>query len=247
MENTHSGSKKDNANKVQFFLGFFSGLALISVVGFFILLGVMLSGGESFNFGADAADTVVADQPAVAPTPDAPAAPVKPIDEKEEYVLGDPDAEVQLIIYDDFECPFCLRHADTVKQINQEYGDDVAIVIRHFPLSFHPEAQKAAEASECAGEQGEFWAMHDKLFEAQANGTMSVTQYKADAKAIGLKTSKFNDCLDEGKYASKVTQQQAEAVSFGVNGTPGNFLNGQLISGAVPFAQFKAAIDSILN
>lgn len=247
MEHTNNGLKKDNASKVNFFLGFFSGLALISVIGFFILLGVMLSGGNSFKLGDKAANPTNAAPQAADPSAAAPSVPVRAID-KSDHVLGDLKADVQLIVYDDFECPFCLRHADTIRKIHQEYGDKVAIAFRHFPLtSLHPDAQKAAEASECAADQGKFWEMYDKLFEDQANKTMGVDQFKKDAKTIGLNTKKFNDCLDSDEFASKIQQQQAEGVTFGVTGTPGNFLNGQLISGAVPFEQFKAAIDGILK
>jgi protein-disulfide isomerase len=81
-----------------------------------------------------------------------------------DHVVGDANAKVTLVEYSDFECPYCLNHASTLKQIRDEYSGKVRIVFRHFPLSFHANAQLAAEASECASLQGKFWEMHDKLF-----------------------------------------------------------------------------------
>jgi len=233
---------------MNFFMGFFAGLASVSVIGFFVLLGVIFAGGNDNKVVTDvkagtadngvAAAEIIEDQPT--------ANPVRPISD-DDHFTGDANAPVQLIVYDDFECPFCLRHEDTIKQIRSTYGEDeVAIAYRHFPLSFHESAQKAAEASECAGEQGKFFDMADELFALQESGSMSVANFKAAAKTLGLNTSKFDKCLDSNQYAQQIGAQQAEGASFGVEGTPGNFLNGQLVSGAVPFAQFKAAIDSIL-
>lgn len=81
-----------------------------------------------------------------------------------DHVEGDASAKVTLVEYSDFECPYCMNHASTLKQILEEYSGKVRLVYRHFPLSFHANAQLAAEASECAGDQGKFWEMHDKLF-----------------------------------------------------------------------------------
>ena len=160
---------------------------------------------------------------------------------------GDPNAKVVLIEYSDFECPYCLRHQETMQQIAAAYGSQIAIAFRHFPLtSIHPQAQKAAEASECAAEQGKFWEMHDKIFEANAAGTMSVAKWKELAGSLGLKTEQFNSCLDSGKYAAKISQEAGEGAAAGVQGTPATFINGQLVSGAVPYEQFKQMIDGSL-
>ena len=132
------------------------------------------------------------------------------------------------------------------KQILEDYKGKVRFIFKHFPLSFHANAQKAAEAAECAGEQGRFWEMHDKIFEANESGTMSVSQWKTAAKALGLNTSKFNDCLDSGKYADQVAADMAEGQAAGVTGTPGTFVNGDLVKGAVPYEQLKSIIDSKL-
>jgi len=234
-------NRKDGTSKVNFFLGFFAGLAAISVVGFLILLGVMFT-----NPGAEQPVAVAGEPSVVTPPTNEPTAQTVRSIGKDDHILGDIKAPVQIIIYDDFECPFCLRHEDTLKQVRDAYGDDVVMAYRHFPLSFHESAQKAAEASECAADQGRFWEMHDQIYTDQGNGTMGVDQFKKDAKNLGLNTSKFNDCLDSGKYVEEVNKDLSDGVTFGVQGTPGNFINGQAISGAVPFAQFKAIIDATL-
>jgi len=149
-----------------------------------------------------------------------------------------------LVEFSDFECPFCGRHYQTLKKILSDYKGKVRLVYKHFPLGFHPNAQKAAEASECASEQGKFWEYHDKLFENQPTG-YSLEKFKQWAKDLGLNSSKFNDCLDSGKYAKKVQADYQEGLQKGVNGTPATFVNGQLVSGALPYEAFKQIIDNL--
>jgi protein-disulfide isomerase len=163
-----------------------------------------------------------------------------------DHVRGDFNAQITLVEFSDFECPFCARHYPTLKKILEDYKGKVRLVYKHFPLSFHPNAQKAAEASECAVEQGKFWEYHDKIFENQASG-LSLEKFKQWAKELGLDTSKFNDCLDSGKYAQKVQADYQEGLQKGVNGTPTTFVNGQPLSGALPYESFKQIIDSILK
>ena len=102
--------------------------------------------------------------------------------------LGNEKAKVTVVEFSDFECPYCLRFEPVVKQMLAEYGDKVKFTYRHFPLSFHPNAQKAAEAFECAKKQGsEFgWAMHDKLFQLNSSGQLGINGYKRAATEIGL-------------------------------------------------------------
>lgn len=159
---------------------------------------------------------------------------------------GKTDSKVAVIEYSDFECPFCLRHNATMDKLYEEYKDKIAFYFRHFPLSFHPEAQKAAEASECAGEQGKFWEMHDAIFAANEEKNMSVAKWKTAAKTLGLNSAQFDKCLDDGKYAGKVASDMAGGKTAGVSGTPATFVNGQVFSGAVDINKIKAAIDSAL-
>jgi len=163
-------------------------------------------------------------------------------------VLGDKDAPVTIIEWSDYECPFCGRfYQQTLPSIKDEYikTGKVKLVYRDFPLSFHPNAQKAAEAAECAGEQKKYWEMHDLLFENGVQG--GVTGFKQYAKQLGLNTGEFNECLDSGKMASEVQKDMADGTAAGIQGTPGFIINGKLVSGAQPFAVFKQVIDAELN
>lgn len=165
---------------------------------------------------------------------------------KDDHVRGDFNAPITLVEFSDFECPFCVRHYPTMNKILDDYKGKVRLVYKHFPLGFHPNAQKAAEASECADEQGKFWEYHDKLFENQATG-YSLEKFKQWAKDLGLNSQKFNDCLDSGKYTSKVQKDYQDGLQKGVQGTPATFVNGQLVSGALPYDNFKQIINSVLK
>lgn len=204
--------------------------AIVVIGGFFVFTG-------DDNKGVTGAVVAENAPSPVAPTPSR--AEIKITDD--DHVRGERDASVVIVEYSDFQCPFCSRAQPTIQQIESTYGDDVAIVYRHFPLSFHPEAQKSAEASECAAEQGKFWEMHDKLFENQE--ILSIPNYKTWATEIGIDTAKFNDCLDSGKYAAKIQEDFNEGQQLGVRGTPGFFINGKPLSGAQPFAAFQSQID----
>ena len=162
---------------------------------------------------------------------------VRPIDSSD-HVFGQLNAPVKIIIYSDFECPYCADFSQAIKQTEQAFGDKVAVAFRHYPLAGHPEAETAAEASECAAEQGKFWGMHDKLFADNMAGRMSPEQFKADAVDLSLDAEKFNQCLDSGKYKAKVAEQLAEGKRVGVTGTPTFFLNGLIYPGAYPFEDF---------
>ncbi|TSC97616.1 MAG: DSBA-like thioredoxin domain-containing protein [Candidatus Peregrinibacteria bacterium Greene1014_49] len=139
-----------------------------------------------------------------------------------------------------------------MQQIIDTYPDDVNWVYRHYPLPFHANAQKAAEAAECAADIGgndKFWEMTDMLMEKGTDNT----QLESYAAAIGLNAAKFKDCLDSGKMAARVASDATEGSTAGVNGTPGNIVlkNGtkesRMVSGAQPFSAFKAVIDEMLK
>jgi len=236
--------------KTMFALGLITGVAVMSTIALVFVLNTLLSGK---GFGALAATggtqqaAQVAQQPTDQPTADAqqptPSTPPRAVDSSD-HIWGNKDAKVTLIEYSDFECPYCARHFDTVEQIKKAYPKDVRIVFRHFPLSFHPEAQKAAEASECAGVQGKFWEMHDKIFQANKDKKMSVATWKQTAKDLGLDTAKFDKCLDSGEMAKRIATDQSEGSSAGVGGTPATFVNGELVEGALPFDSFKTKIEA---
>ena len=166
---------------------------------------------------------------------------------KKDHVRGDFNAPVTLVEFSDFECPYCEKHFPTLSRILDDYPGKVRLVYKHFPLAnLHPNAQKAAEASECADEQGKFWEYHDKLFAGQPAG-FSLDKFKQWAKDLGLKTDQFDNCLDSGKYAQKVRTDAQEGQQKGVQGTPATFVNGRLVSGALPYDSFKQLVDTTLN
>jgi protein-disulfide isomerase len=158
-------------------------------------------------------------------------------------IHGNPNAPVTIVEYSDFQCPYCQRAAATVKQIMQDYNGKVKLVYMHFPLSFHPYAKKAAEAAECAAEQGKFWEYHDRLFET---GQLDIESLKSHASALGLNTTKFNNCLDSGAMEGKVLAMQNMGNKNRVSGTPTFFINGKMLVGAQPYSAFQQEIDAAL-
>jgi protein-disulfide isomerase len=157
---------------------------------------------------------------------------------------GPVDAKVTIVEFSDFECPFCSRATDSVKQVEKAYEGKVRVVFRHYPLPFHKQAQKAAEAAACADEQGKFWEMHDRLFAQQDK--LSVSDLKDHARLAGLDAAKFDACLDSGRAAAIVEKDMAAGKKARVNGTPAFFVNGRSLSGAQPFEAFKTVIDEEL-
>ena len=128
-------------------------------------------------------------------------------------------------------------------------------VFMDFPLPMHGQAMKASEAALCAGDQDKFWEMHDRLFANQ--NALSPEALAKHAEALGLDTTQFKECLDSGKYAAQIKAAMAEGQKAGITGTPGFLLgfieaDGKVkatkkISGAVPYANFKATIDEMLS
>lgn len=154
-------------------------------------------------------------------------------------------APITIVEFADFQCPFCGRTAETLKQIEQTYAGQVRVVFRDFPLDFHQNAAKAAEAASCAQDQGKFWPMHDKLFANQTN--LKVADLKKYASEIGLDAGQFSQCLDTDKYSKKWRADRDEGASYGISGTPTFFVNGRMLSGAAPFTDFAQLIDEELQ
>lgn len=158
---------------------------------------------------------------------------------------GPANAPVTIVEFSDFECPFCARLIPTLDQVTAKYGDKVRVVFRQFPLAMHANAQKAAEASLCANDQGKFWQMHDAMFQNQQG--LAVAALKAKAAELGLNAEAFNSCLDSNKYAAQVAADMKEGSAAGVSGTPAMFINGRFISGAVPLEQITEVIEDELR
>jgi protein-disulfide isomerase len=158
---------------------------------------------------------------------------------------GAPNAKVTIVEFSDFQCPFCSRTQPVVQEVLKRYDGQVRVVFRDFPLSFHGDAAKAAEAGHCADELGRFWALHDWMFDHQHN--LSVDELKGAAGQLGLDRKKFDACLDSGRFADAVSANQQDGQKAGVTGTPAFFINGAMIKGAQPFDEFKTAIDRALG
>lgn len=189
-----------------------------------------------------------------APAPEAPEAVVSMNDDP---VRGDINAPVTIIEFSDFQCPYCGRFfKSTLTEIERDYiqTGKVRYVFRDFPLEFHKQAPKASEAANCAGEQGKYWEMHDKLFENQ--NALMVDKLKQYGAEIGLESDPFNACLDSGKYAEEINRDIEDGKKAGVSGTPSFFIGksqgkskeiiGKRIVGARPFESFKQVIDVLL-
>ncbi|MFA5946691.1 MAG: thioredoxin domain-containing protein [Patescibacteria group bacterium] len=163
-----------------------------------------------------------------------------------EHIKGDlKKAKVLVVEYSDFQCPFCGQHHPSLQQMVSDYGDQVAWVMRNFPLtSIHPNAVPAANAAECASEQGKYWEFGDVLMENQTS--LSDDYYKTVAGNLKLNMKKFNDCYANKKYQSVIDADVDSGSVAGVNGTPATFINGQLVSGAVPYSTLKSMIDAEL-
>jgi protein-disulfide isomerase len=216
-----------------------------------------------FAWGRTPAVPAAADVP-----PSAPQAAVTPTLEHVTYNIptegfpsfGPADAPITIVEFSDYQCPYCTRwHEDTYQPLLQAYPGKIRFVYRNFPLSFHQNAMMGAEAALCAGEQGQYWQMHDKLFAEKdlmnnAQGTtLGVADFVTFATDIGLDGSAFETCVNSGKYKAEIQADVDFANSLppengepAVSGTPTFFINGTRLVGAYPLSTFKQIIDAQL-
>lgn len=235
---------------------FQAGIVTAFIIGAFLIgtLWTKVQVLESQNAGAKVAGIVSS------PAPQAPQGATAEVPKvtQRDHVRGNRQAKLALIEYSDLECPFCKSFHPTMQQVLQTYGDKVMWVYRHFPLSFHANAQKEAEAAECAYDQGTdtaFWKYIDAIYErTTSNGTgFALDKLVPLAGELGLDQTKFKQCLDSGKFTKYVTDDAAGGARAGVNGTPGNIVlntasgQTQTIPGAVPLDQVKAVLDGMLK
>ncbi len=215
-----------------------------------VLIGLVVGYGAATTMGvpmpsSGGGDTVKEAPKAPTPKP-TPTGTVTPVDVDEDNIRGDKNATVSVIEYSDFECPFCGRVHPNLKALIDEV-DDVNWVYRHYPLGFHSNAQKSAEASECAADQGKFWEYADMLFDKGAD----IAKLSGYARELGLDIADFETCLNDGKHAQKVKDQMATGSAAGIRGTPGNIVINnkteeyKLVSGAQALEAFKNAVESV--
>jgi protein-disulfide isomerase len=189
-----------------------------------------------------------------APKPDPLRRPIPPgsPDPAERYVVGiddafaegPSDARVTIVMFSDFQCPFCGRVQATLSLLQTAYKDDVRLVAKHNPLPMHANAMAAARAAEAAGKQGKFWEMHDKLYEqAKALAQADLEGY---AKDLGLDVARFRRDMDDAGVQSRIDAHVKQSSELGARGTPAFFINGRYLSGAQPLEAFKVIVDGEL-
>lgn len=231
--------------KTAFIFGIISGLAAAFIPGFFVLV-TAGSGGLAFLKSTPPSPTVAAAPAAPSAAPDAAPTSVTVEIRKDDHIRGNSKAKLTIVEYSDFQCPFCQRFAPTLQKALDEYKDKVRLVYRHFPLdSIHPYARPAAEASECASEQGKFWEYHDALFARQDE--LSSDFWVKLAGDLKLDVNKFKSCFDAGKYKQRVETDSQDAIAKGGRGTPYTIIGITPISGALPYESIKQVIDQALN
>jgi len=222
-----------------------------------------LGGGNLKGLSQNQAQAPGAPGGSQAPVPQADSGPVQ-VSMDDDPVMGSKNAPLTVIEFSDYECPFCKRSfSDVIPNLKKDYIDTgkVKLVYRDFPLSFHQNAQKEAEASECARVQGGdavYFKFHDQIFtKTTSNGTgLALEQLPVIAKDLGLNVNQFQQCLDSGKYKDEVAKDIADGAAAGVSGTPTWFIgkttsngtiDGTRIVGAQPYAAFKTVIDQQLK
>ena len=222
--------KKSNLN-----LWMISTIALtVLVVGF--LAGNLYQGG--FSFGGPSYDLLMGERSGG-------------IGGGEGY--GDPNAPVTMIEFSDFQCPYCQRFfTNTLPSVESIYikTGKVRMIYKDFPISSHQNAKPAAVAARCAGAQGNFWGMHDALFlnyDKWAQTPDPAPIFTAMAKALKLKKGKFAACLTSGEFDTLIAADQAEGQREGITCTPGFLVNGEKVTGALPFPSFQIVIESKLS
>ncbi len=158
---------------------------------------------------------------------------------------GKDTALVTIVIFSDFQCPYCKRVVPTLEALESQYGSDLRLAFRHNPLSFHTSAMPAARAAMAAHEQGKFWEMHDKLFENQKD--LTEANFNKWARELGLDVKRFKKDYADAAIERKIKDDQSAGITLGARGTPAFFVNGRFVSGAQPKESFEKVIDEELT
>lgn len=208
-----------------------------------ILVGYVAWGRDTTVVAAPAAAAAVAQQPAAATA--VPQYKRYEIPTDGYPSLGPDDAEITIVEFSDFQCPFCRRfHAETYQALLDAYPGQIRFVYRNLPLtSIHPNAMPAAIASLCANDQNAYWDYHAKLF---SNETLDEATYIQYASDLGMDLDKFTACLSDGSHDAFIQEDMQFALDLGVQSTPTFFVNGLAIVGAQPLENFQQIIDKEL-
>jgi protein-disulfide isomerase len=153
--------------------------------------------------------------------------------------LGPENAPVQIIEFADYECPYCQKVNEDLARLREQFGSQVSVVYKDFPLPMHPLAARAAEAAHCAGAQGKFWEFHDSLFQTKR---LQMSDLKQQALALRLDTARFDQCLNGGEQIDPVKIDAQEGKRLGLQGTPSFFINGHFMSGAIGYMKLRETV-----
>jgi protein-disulfide isomerase len=252
-------------SKTSFFAGLVFGIMAFATIGFILLLvgGMDLSklsfaGRSGSPFGVKKPVAVNTNENSNTNAPAANKLDQLPPITQADHVRGDlSKAKIAMVEYSDYECPYCKQFQTTMQDVVKAYGTDVAWIYRYFPLSFHQNAEKEAEAAECVAQLGgntAFWNFSDKIYErTTSNGTgFALTALGPLAKEVGVDQAKFQTCLDSGKNAKLVADEQAGGEATGIDGTPGTIIitkdgRSDIITGAQDLATVKSKLDALLK
>ncbi|MBI3120575.1 MAG: thioredoxin domain-containing protein [Candidatus Kerfeldbacteria bacterium] len=255
MSENRQGFFEGASPKLLFTFGLMVGVTAISIFAFMVTLGIAVdgTGGSSDTSNSDSDVAGVTDTTNTNPAPDDNSA--KPINvdvtkvKGDAPLRGDQDAEITVVEFSDFQCPYCQRVHPTLVSLIQQNGKDVNWALQHLPLSFHPNAQPAAEASECANEQGKFWEFADAMFANQDR--LGNDLYNEQAGTLGMNVDQFKKCVSDKKYASRVTDDLALSRTVGASGTPyfviinNKTKEAQTVNGAQSSDVFQQAINAL--
>lgn len=225
-----------------------SGIDYAMIITILLVIQVILLGAVLYNVNLFTGLVVgdIQPSPQQGTAPQGGAAPQGQLSLEGARMLGNPDAEVVMVEYSSFTCPFCQRyHTETFNSIKENFVDsgDVLYVYKHFPRN--DVDVTAANAAECAGEQGMFFEYSELVYKNQ--NMISQSAFVQWAQQLDLDVDEFNTCYDSQKFTQKITADRAEAQSWGIGGTPGFVVDGNVISGAQPYSVFQSAIQAGLN
>jgi len=219
-----------------------------SIIGGAYLLAMSIDRGSAELASLNESLKTAAAAPAPAARPSPPGRPdpqkVYDIEVGDAPVRGPESAQITIVEWADFQCPFCARVHPTLEKIGQEYGDKVRFVFKHLPLSMHAKARGAHQASEAAHRQGKFWEMHDRIFANPKD--LSEETYLRYASEIGLDIDKYKSDFSSTSVRKVIDDDLAKARELDVSGTPSFFINGRFLSGAQPYESFARVIDEEL-
>jgi protein-disulfide isomerase len=216
---------------------------IIFILAIGAIAGGYFLGGRNWNIGGSAAVSKFAcPNPGAAVAGDDVERKCVPFEGK---AKGSSKAQVTIVEFSDFQCPFCSRVLPTLDKLIKDYPDKIRVFFKHNPLPFHSDAPLAAQAAVAAEAQGKFWQMHDILFKNQQN--IKRPDLEKYAKEIGLNMDKFKAAIDSHKFAAQIEADTKQGSELGVSGTPAAFVNGQLVSGAQPVEAFKKIVEADLK